>query len=542
MSIAAAAEMGRPGGRTSVSEVNIMANQALFRSIVGRLIPWAAHRNDEGGRAYRRTPREALAQYAATGCFNTTFYASAAAQLDQVRHLAAAVPVEFVGKTAIYARERGLMKDMPALLVATVAARDVRLLDGLFDRVIDTPRMLRTFVQLVRSGVTGRKSLGSAPRRAVRRWLESRSDGQIFAASVGNAPSLADVVRMVHPKPATKEREALYAWLLGRTVAPDALPGAVRAFEDFKAKRTERVPEVPFQMLTALDLGAREWREIARQAPWQTTRMNLNTFARHGVFEDPRTTWVVADRLRDRKAMARARVFPYQVLASYLAADAGVPRVVREALEEAMEAAIANVPRIEGQVYVCPDVSGSMRSPLTGERRGATTAVRGVDVAALVAASVLRHNPDAEVIPFEQDALEVRLSARDTVMTNAARLAEIGGGGTSVSAPLALLNRRGATGRLVIIVSDNESWVDAQTGRGTATMEEWNVFERRNPGARLVLLDLQAYPSTQVVDREDVLNVGGFSDQVFPLIADFAAGRMSASHWVGEIEAVGWPA
>jgi len=33
--------------------------------------------------------------------------------------------------------------------------------------------------------------------------------------------------------------------------------------------------------------------------------------------------------------------------------------------------------------------------------------------------------------------------------------------------------------------------------------------------------------------------VGGFSDQVFPLIADFAAGRMSARHWVGEIEAVG---
>jgi len=519
-----------------------MANQALFRSFAGRLIPRAAHRNQEGGRAYRRTPREALAQYAATGCFNTTFYASAGEQLECVLEAAAAVPTEFVAKTAIYARQRGLMKDMPALLVAVVAARDARLLDGLFERVIDTPRMLRTFVQMVRSGVTGRKSLGSAPRRAVRRWLEARSDEQILAASVGNTPSLADVVKMVHPKPATREREALYAWLLGSGGASEALPRAVRAFEDFKAKRTDRVPDVPFQMLTALDLGVREWREIARQAPWQATRMNLNTFARHGVFEDARTTWVVADRLRDRKAMARARVFPYQVLATFVAADAAVPRVVREALEDAMEAAIANVPRIDGQVYVCPDVSGSMRSPLTGRRQGATTAVRCVDVAALVAASVLRHNPDAEVIPFEEDVLDVRLSARDSVMTNAARLAGIGGGGTSVSAPLALLNRRRAAGQLVVIVSDNESWVDAGTGRGTATMEEWNLFQRRNPGARLVLLDLQAYPTTQVVDREDVLNVGGFSDQVFPLIADFAAGRMSGSHWVGEIEAVGWPA
>ena len=58
------------------------------------------------------------------------------------------------------------MKDMPALLTAVVAARDVRLFDRVFDRVIDTPRMLRTFVQIIRSGATGRRSFGTAPRRA----------------------------------------------------------------------------------------------------------------------------------------------------------------------------------------------------------------------------------------------------------------------------------------------------------------------------------------------------------------------------------------
>ena len=33
---------------------------------------------------------------------------------------------------------------------------------------------------------------------------------------------------------------------------------------------------------------------------------------------------------------------------------------VRDALQDAMELAIANVPSIEGRVVVCPDVSGSM--------------------------------------------------------------------------------------------------------------------------------------------------------------------------------------
>ena len=41
-------------------------------------------------------------------------------------------------------------------------------------------------------------------------------------------------------------------------------------------------------------------------------------------------------------------------------------------------------------------------------------------------------------------------------MTNAARLAEIGGGGTACSAPLAKLNREKAKVDLVLIVSDNE--------------------------------------------------------------------------------------
>ena len=70
-------------------------------------------------------------------------------------------------------------------------------------------------------------------------------------------------------------------------------------YELFKYKpKNERgeVPDVPFQMLTALDLGTPEWTAIARRASWQMTRMNLNTFARHGVFGEPGMTELIADR------------------------------------------------------------------------------------------------------------------------------------------------------------------------------------------------------------------------------------------------------
>jgi 60 kDa SS-A/Ro ribonucleoprotein len=515
-----------------------MANTTLFRSLVGALIRKADARNEAGGRAYTLPPQQALAQYAATGCLNTTFYASAESQLDRVLDLCGRVTPEFVAKTAVYCRERGHMKDMPALLLASVSRRDPKLLDRVFDRVVDTPRMLRTFVQVVRSGATGRKSLGSAPKRCVRRWLDQRTDAALFAASVGNAPSLMDVVKMVHPKPGTPEREALYGYLLGREVAGEALPAVVQQFEAFKAGDRLTVPDVPFQMLTAVGLSRREWCDVARRGSWQMTRMNLNTFARHGVFQEPKMTEQIAARLRDASEIARSRVFPYQLLAAYRSADSAVPGAVRDALEDAMELAIANVPRIDGQVYVCPDVSGSMRSPVTGRRKGATTTIRCVDVAALVTAAIIRRNPTAEVLPFEQSVIRLRLSPRDSVMTNAGRLASVGGGGTCVSAPLARLNARKAKGDLVVIVSDNQSWVDAAGARGTATLREWNVFRARNPRARLVLVDLQPSSTTQAAEREDILNVGGFSDQVFEVLAEFAAGRLHSTHWVGLMESV----
>jgi len=521
-----------------------MASKTLFRTSPGKLAPRSNAVNEAGGAAYALEPRHALACYAATGCLSATFYASAETQLDTVLGLCAKVEPEWLAKTAVYARERAVMKDLPALLAAALSVRSADLLRQVFPRVIDSPKMLRNFVQIVRSGAVGRKSLGTVPKRLVLRWLEERSDEQLFKGSVGNAPSLGDVLRMVHPKPATKSREALYGWLLGREVIQDDLPATVAAFERYKADPLGvEVPDVPFQMLTALPLGREEWAEIARRAPWQMTRMNLNTFQRHGVFEMPGIAEIVAERLRNPELIAKARVLPYQLLMAFAASSADLPAIVRDALQDAMEVAIRNVPRVEGKVWVFPDVSGSMHSPVTGVRKGATSAVRCIDVAALVAAALLRKNRDAQVVPFESNVVKVTLNPRDSVMTNAQKLASLPAGGTNCSAPLKHLNERREKGDLIVYVSDNESWVDSPWygrfgGSATETMRQWEAFKQRNPSARMVAIDIQPNGTVQEKERDDIVNVGGFSDQVFQVIADVAAGRSTAGHWVREIEGI----
>ena len=514
-----------------------MANTTLFQSIKTRLTA-ADTRNEAGGIAYTLTPKQQLAQLAATGCLNSTYYTDAQDQLDQVLKLAESLDAEFIAKTAVYARQKGFMKDMPALLLAVLAQKDVNMLARVFDQVVDNGKMLRNFAQIIRSGAVGRKSFGNRPKKLMQTWLLTATEKQLLNAAVGNSPSLADVVKMVHPKPREAWRAAWFAWLIGKPYDREALPPITRAFEDYKQSREGELPNVPFQMLTALDLNSGDWAQIARNGSWQQVRQNLNTFLRHEVFAKSKNIKMVAEKLRDETAIARARVLPYQLLTAYQATSNQMPFEIREALQDAMETAVQNVPAIQGKVVVCPDVSGSMHSPATGYRGSASTKTRCIDIAALVSAAMLRTNPQARVIPFEQITVNVKLNPRDSIMTNAEKLANIGGGGTACSAPLAMLNREKADVDLVVIVSDNESWADESQGWGATTslMKEWDILKRRCPEAKLVCLDIQPYVQAQARNRHDILNIGGFSDQVFTLIGSFAERGMGTDFWVEEIE------
>ena len=522
-----------------------MANKNLFKSLMSRLAPKADTVNEAGGLAYARSSKHALAQYAMTGCLNGTFYASAEMQLSKVLELAEDCDDLFLAALAVHAREKGYMKDLPALLVAILSSRDPVLFQLTFDRVIDNGKMLRNFVQIMRSGVTGRKSLGSGPKRAVLRFLSKRSDAQVFADSVGNDPSMADVIKMVHPVPETASRRSLYGYMIGRPHDLEALPQLVKDFEAFKRSvkdgKAGKAPAVPFRMLTGLDIPDRVWKDIARDAKWHATRMNLNSFARHGVFEDRELVKAIAKRLADPKLVERAKAFPYQLLAAYSNAGEQVPREVKNALHDAMEVAVENVPKLEGRVWVLPDISGSMHSPVTGYRQGSTSKVRCIDVAALVTAAILRRNPEAEVLPFHDRVVPKHgLVARDSVLTNAQRLARLPSGGTDCSAPLEWLNAQRQDVDLVVFVSDNQSWIDENRtwNGGSAVMRQWERLKNRNRAAKMVCIDVQPYGTQQAPDRKDILNVGGFSDAVFELLGHFDRGEVASGHWVAVIESM----
>ncbi len=235
-----------------------MANKGLFASAIAGLLPAAGALNRELAPAYEYGPEAKLAQLAVTGTLNDSFYASAETHLVEAIEAARAVDPMFVARAAVYARKSGAMKDMPALLAAYLTVADPDLAVRVFGRVIDNGRMLRTFVQIMRSGQVGRTSLGTRPKRMVQDWLETASMRDLMAAATGNDPSLADIVRMVRPKPANAERRAFYGWLIGKPYDVAALPAEIAAFEAWKSDPTGALPPVPFEWLTAFPLSAKQ--------------------------------------------------------------------------------------------------------------------------------------------------------------------------------------------------------------------------------------------------------------------------------------------
>ncbi len=553
-----------------------MANKSLFASMLGRL-PKANAVNEAGGRAYKLEPKHALAQVAATGTFGNAFYSTAETQLDEVLKLIDEVDDnQYLAKLALYAREKAFMKDMPAALLVALSVRDTELMHRVFDRVVDNGRVLRTVFQMIRSGQfkrntakneagRGRVGLSSSVQRAFQRWLNTASVGKLLSASIGNDPSLRDILRMARPTPKDNARRAMFGWLTDKSVdkwapATEAdLPVEVQSLIAYRNSESEEaqaliaggLDNVRWDLLSDAAKGPKVWAALARKMGPQALRMNLNTLLRHDVLATSAMVDYVAGRIADEKEIRASKQFPYQYFAAYLNADDNVPQKIKTALHKAAEIACGNVPELPGPVVIGLDTSGSMSCAVTGNRgRGATSKMRCIDVAALFAAAILRRNPDSVVIPFDTSAYDAKIDPNDSILSIAERLAKYGGGGTDCSLPLVAANQKHAKRKFagIILVSDNESWVGTGRHGSTGVMTAWEAFvanqrRLREPTAlaagstpKLINIDLQPYQTVQACERADIMNIGGFSDAVFNVISAFLADNNQ--RFVAEVEAI----
>lgn len=530
-----------------------MANKSLFSSQVTRsLVPVADAQTHHQTPAYKLNSFHGLCQIAATGTFHGTYYTGDADQLDQLIKLADECTDEQVAKLAIYARQRGLMKDSPAALLLILSKRNTVLFHKIFNRVITNGKMMRTFFQLLRSGKFGRKALSYSLSRAFRNRIreamfamQEKGSPWLLHASIGNDPSYRDILRCLHYKPFTNFERAVNGWLADYELkywAPagyDDLPPTLTAIDAFRKAENEhqqlallpQLAKVRWDLLSDSIKGKKVWAQVARNMAPFAMRMNLNTMARHGVFEDHEITNHIAARLSDPEEVKRGGSFPYGYFMAYLMADANVPQPIKTALHKAAELSCGNVPALPGPIVIGVDTSGSMRSPVTGyQSKGQTSKATCVQVASVFGAALWRRNPDSILVPFDTEEHLHNFDPNDSMLSLAARLSNYGGGGTDCSVPLKAATDRFKSRPFVgcIVVSDNESWFNSNAYyHGTSTANEWKRFCENQArlgtfkAPKYVGINIQPGTIAQNKESADVMNVGGFSDGVFETVSAF---------------------
>lgn len=476
--------------------------------------------NNAGGLSYELDSRAALFQLAVIGCFQNTFYTTAKDQLNKLMSILPLVSDEYIAKVAIYASRKGNMKDMPVFLLAYLSTRkNNTLFESTFNAIIKDLGAVKRFVQVIRSGQVGRKSLGSQPKRLISNFLGGVDPNRLFFQSPGTNPSFKDVIALVHPVPATVEHEALFGYFMDRSYIKRYLPSLVTDFENFKQNPQSAPPAVDFRLLSNISMSKEQWFTVARGMTWNQLRLNLNLLNRQGVFTIPEAIEYVYSTLIDEKKISK-KILPF-ALYSTIQNIAELPSAIQNAVRHAYIKTFDNVPIIEGNTAVFVDISGSMTAAALGA--ASDNPLTCQTVAAYFASAIKHKNFDkTDVYLFDTVVQSAKSFDRELPLALVNDISQRYGGGTSISSCFEFLTRNGKTYDNIFIISDNESWVDfyirsSSVYTNTRSTNLWDAYKNKNPNSKLVLWDIAPNTHTQVKTQKDVLNIGGFTDSVFDL-------------------------
>lgn len=519
--------------------------QKLFGAIARR----APAQNRAGFPAWEPTLEGQYLQTLLTNTFGNTFYASAqelVAEAEEVHGRMLAADPAFAAQALAFAREEGFMRSQPLYGLARLAAVDGPLFAWAFPRVVKTPKDLADFATLVKA-LRGGSEGGRRIKRVAGAWLLANLTEywaiKYGARDRGSGYGLRDLLRVYHPR--AGEPNALVARVLGKDAGAAELPqldghtaagrGAERAaggrdrprqrsvtgqprsaerldryeaFATLKAARTAeekvaaiRAGRLPHEVVTPFaGQDPVVWDALVRELPVFALLRHLAALERHGVAEAQRA--YIVGKLTDPEVIRRSKILPFRFA---VAARKVESAWLADALREALELSFENVPDIPGRTAVLLDRSGSMAGFM--------------ETAAIFAVATLKKaRLDGRLLAFDHELEEVRVSLRDSVLTQAAAITARGG--TDTALPLRrLLADRDVVDNIVLVT-------DEQQNAGAPFFEVLSAYRQKvNRAVRVFVIDVAPYRSAVTPPgAPGTWVVYGWSDQALRYVSLTAQG------------------
>ncbi|GAA1397512.1 TROVE domain-containing protein [Catellatospora coxensis] len=344
--------------------------------------------------------------------------------------------------------------------------------------------------------------------------------------SEGRALRFADVLELTHPSPRDAAQGELFQHALDRrhqrdNPIPEALR-VLRAREQLMALPVEqRAAVLDPQALAAAGmtwealagwrqgpLDAAAWSAVIPSMGYLALLRNLRNFDQAGVGDE--VAAVVAAKLSDPDEVDRSRVLPMRFLSAYNAAPS-----LRWAypLEQALQFALGNVPRLGGRTLILIDTSGSMNSSFS--RDGS---LRCWDAATMFGLALAARAAAATVVSFSNDTKLFDLRPGESVLKAVQRFKEGGwffGGGTSTEHAV---RKHYAGHDRVLILTDEQAHWHGSADVAAAVPAAVPVYTWNLAGHRL--------GHTPVAGRRHTF--GGLTDAAFSMIGLIESGESAA--------------
>ena len=554
-----------------MSKFNVTSARPAGRGLLAtEAVP--SGRTHEGGTGYARDARsELFLRATASFAGEDSFYEDAAVRDERTRELVSGLATDADGFAWLagflpWLRDGGNVRSAPVMLAAeAVKARLAAGLDGgnrqligsVLRRADEPGEMLAYWTS--RYGRAVPKPVKRGIADAVARLYDERAFLRYDSAARGFR--FGDVIDLVHPPPATAKtawQGDLFRWAItarhGRDEAPPASLPAVRARWELarmapaERHRGGRRALDGHDRKERLDLAvagqwewllswlgeapgegglpkAEQWRLILPRLGFMAALRNLRNLDEAGLSDEDVAPLIA--RFSDPEQVRRSRQFPFRFLSAYL----NVPSLRwGHALEQALDAATANIPELSGRTLILIDTSASMGQPMS--RKSAMTMVQAAALFGL--ATGVKNRDRADLFGFADGQFRVERSAYQrsvlkSVEAFTRRIGEVGHGTRIAEAVRATYRGHDR----VMIFTDMQTFPD-RGGWGGHVGDVSASVPVRIPvyGFNLIGYRHSAMPAGHGNRHE----LGGLTDATFSLIPNIESGLAARWPWAEAAE------
>jgi hypothetical protein len=324
----------------------------------------------EGGRAWPHLKPIAQLRRSVLACllWEDSFYESGQDIATRIVETAVQVAPAELAALAVEARTRFNLRHAPLLLLEVLSRtgqHDPIVADTTFEVIQRVDELAELLAILWRNG---RKMIPHQMQKGMQRAFGKFDEYQFAKYNRDDAIKLRDVLRLVRPKPANEEQSALFKRIKdGALAVPDTWEVSLTRGADKCETFTRLLEEGKLGYLALL--------------------RNLRNMEKAGV-----DGTLIKRCLFERKGARR--VLPFR----YVAAARAVPQWEKW-IDEALVAAISELPPLAGKTIVLVDVSDSMNHQLSGK-----SDLKRMDAAATLASII---NGELRVFTFSSDVKEV---------------------------------------------------------------------------------------------------------------------------------------